>query len=101
MGRIKINCCLNCEDRHVGCHGTCERYKRERAEIEAAKAAASAQSRAAGSICANANGNKKARRVFSPGFLYYMASICLTQAACSTYFLCETFQASSMSAGGV
>lgn len=46
MGRIKINCCLNCEDRHVGCHSSCDRYKQERAEIDAAKAAASAQSRA-------------------------------------------------------
>lgn len=46
MGRIKINYCLKCEDRHVGCHSSCDRYKQERAEIEAAKAAASAQSRA-------------------------------------------------------
>lgn len=46
MGRVNIQCCLNCEDRHVGCHSSCERYKQERAEIEAAKAEASAHSRA-------------------------------------------------------
>lgn len=22
----KTNSCLNCEERHVGCHGSCERY---------------------------------------------------------------------------
>lgn len=24
-----IRCCLNCQDRHVGCHGSCDRYKAE------------------------------------------------------------------------
>lgn len=28
----KISCCYRCEDRKVGCHGTCEEYKKEKAE---------------------------------------------------------------------
>lgn len=38
-----IACCLGCEERYVGCHGTCERYaewlKTARARAEAIKAA--------------------------------------------------------------
>lgn len=30
--------CKDCKDRHVGCHGDCERYKQYKAELEAAKA---------------------------------------------------------------
>lgn len=32
--RKDITCCYNCTDRQVGCHGTCERYKAERAEMD-------------------------------------------------------------------
>lgn len=32
-----IKCCKDCPDRHVGCHGTCERYKAERAEMDRLK----------------------------------------------------------------
>ena len=28
----RISCCYQCEDRKVGCHGTCTEYKKERAE---------------------------------------------------------------------
>lgn len=30
--------CKDCKDRHVGCHGACERYKQYKTELEAAKA---------------------------------------------------------------
>lgn len=30
--------CKGCEDRAVGCHGSCERYKQYKAELAAAKA---------------------------------------------------------------
>lgn len=30
--------CKGCEDRAVGCHGNCERYKQYKAELAAAKA---------------------------------------------------------------
>ena len=33
-----IKCCKDCPDRHVGCHGTCEKYKKERAEMDSLKA---------------------------------------------------------------
>lgn len=31
-GRIK--CCYKCEKRHVGCHGSCEDYLRERKALD-------------------------------------------------------------------
>lgn len=34
MARFKIDCCLNCQDRIVGCHSECERYKTQRAEYD-------------------------------------------------------------------
>ena len=34
MARYKIECCKDCPDRHPGCHGHCERYKKERAEYD-------------------------------------------------------------------
>ena len=30
----KTNGCLNCEERHVGCHGSCERYNAWKKEQE-------------------------------------------------------------------
>lgn len=39
MDRYKITCCFCCPDRIPGCHGTCEKYKTEKAEYEATKAA--------------------------------------------------------------
>lgn len=32
-----ITCCFDCPDRHPGCHGTCEKYKKQRAEWDAKK----------------------------------------------------------------
>lgn len=29
-----IKCCQKCEDRHIGCHSECERYKKERLEYD-------------------------------------------------------------------
>ena len=29
---IRITACRDCKERHVGCHGTCEKYIREREE---------------------------------------------------------------------
>lgn len=26
----RISCCLGCEQREIGCHSTCEKYKKER-----------------------------------------------------------------------
>ena len=34
-----IHCCHHCEDRHIGCHDQCEKYKKEVAENEKRKAA--------------------------------------------------------------
>lgn len=36
MGRSKITCCINCEDRTIGCHGTCEKYLTQK-EIDASE----------------------------------------------------------------
>lgn len=32
-----IRCCMKCTDRTVGCHSTCERYLKEKAEWEQKK----------------------------------------------------------------
>lgn len=41
MKRAQITCCYKCEDRHPGCHSTCDKYiqqKKEHAEfLEASK----------------------------------------------------------------
>lgn len=36
-GKGRISCCRDCvpPQRHMGCHGTCERYRREKTEYEA------------------------------------------------------------------
>lgn len=31
---MKIRCCYGCEERQVGCHGTCERYIAEKASLD-------------------------------------------------------------------
>ena len=31
------NCCYQCEDRHIGCHSTCEKYQAYRKEWEERK----------------------------------------------------------------
>lgn len=36
--RFQITCCKDCPDRHPGCHGSCEKYKAQRAEYDAKKA---------------------------------------------------------------
>lgn len=28
-------CCRDCKERHVGCHGSCEKYKKSKEEFEA------------------------------------------------------------------
>ena len=38
--RYGTSVCKGCEDRHIGCHGTCERYKVDKAEKLAEKDAA-------------------------------------------------------------
>ena len=35
MDRYKITCCWCCPDRMPGCHGSCDKYKAEKAEYEA------------------------------------------------------------------
>jgi len=35
VGRVVIDCCYGCEERHVGCHGSCERYREQRARKDA------------------------------------------------------------------
>lgn len=37
MGAI-ITCCKDCQERHGGCHATCEKYIAQKAEHEAKKA---------------------------------------------------------------
>lgn len=40
MRRIEMTCkCKNCTDRYVGCHSTCEDYKKFQEENEKAKKA--------------------------------------------------------------
>jgi hypothetical protein len=34
MARYKIECCRDCPDRFPGCHGQCEKYRKERAEYD-------------------------------------------------------------------
>ena len=36
-GSVRIKCCRECTERHLGCHGTCERYKAEQAEMQASR----------------------------------------------------------------
>ncbi len=36
---MKIQCCKDCAERHMGCHGTCDRYKAETAVLEEEKQA--------------------------------------------------------------
>ena len=31
----KITCCLNCTNRHIGCHGECDTYKQQKNQREA------------------------------------------------------------------
>ena len=38
LGRKIISCCYDCPDRHGGCHGSCEKYKAYRAELDAKNA---------------------------------------------------------------
>jgi hypothetical protein len=33
-----ITCCKDCPDRYPGCHGSCEKYKEQRAKYDAEKA---------------------------------------------------------------
>lgn len=33
IAQRKITCCKDCDERYVGCHGECERYKKQ-SEIE-------------------------------------------------------------------
>jgi hypothetical protein len=39
MAIDKITCCKDCENRQPGCHGTCEKYLTQRAELDAVKVA--------------------------------------------------------------
>lgn len=32
-----IHCCYKCPDRHLGCHGKCARYQKEREQYERRK----------------------------------------------------------------
>lgn len=38
MATERITCCRDCADRNPGCHGTCEKYIQQKAELEAWKA---------------------------------------------------------------
>ncbi len=38
MATDKITCCKDCATRHPACHGTCEKYIQQKAELEAFKA---------------------------------------------------------------
>lgn len=35
---MAIQCCYKCTSRHIGCHGTCQRYLEEKAQWEKDKA---------------------------------------------------------------
>ena len=35
---MKITCCMDCAERHPGCHDHCEEYAAQRTEMELAKA---------------------------------------------------------------
>ena len=36
--RTRIDCCHHCPDRVPGCHGSCEKYLTQKAELEETKA---------------------------------------------------------------
>ena len=58
-----IKCCWNCEDRQMGCHGTCERYKAEKAAEDAKKAEIRRQNRIRYNLdCAGIKAIKKTKR---------------------------------------
>ena len=38
MEQVMIYACKDCQDRHEGCHSTCERYQRDKAIHEQEKA---------------------------------------------------------------
>lgn len=38
MGKINCKSCVDCKDRHIGCHSTCERYISFRKEKDAENA---------------------------------------------------------------
>ena len=40
MARTRIDCCYQCPDRFPGCHGSCEKYLAQKAELEETKAEA-------------------------------------------------------------
>lgn len=31
---MNITCCLDCKDRHLGCHSTCEKYKEMKQKLQ-------------------------------------------------------------------
>lgn len=31
---MNVTCCLDCKDRHLGCHGTCEKYKEMKQKLQ-------------------------------------------------------------------
>ncbi len=39
----KITCCKDCANRHPACHGSCEKYIQQKAELDARKAEARKQ----------------------------------------------------------
>lgn len=39
FGIGKIRCCLDCEERHIGCHADCPKYLAESEELEKARKA--------------------------------------------------------------
>ena len=40
MARFKITCCRDCPNRSPECHGSCEEYKTQRAELDETNAEA-------------------------------------------------------------
>lgn len=38
MGALDIDCCRACENRHIGCHSTCEVYKYQKEKVDSLRA---------------------------------------------------------------
>ena len=64
--RTQITCCNKCAKRHVGCHATCEDYKRQSQEHEEFKALTRAETKARVEITAYRKHNRKRRKPPKP-----------------------------------
>jgi len=73
----KINCCWNCEDRYLGCHSECDKYKGEKEELVKTNEMILAKKKeASNSVCessfSNFSGSKREKRKNNQGNYGYL-----------------------------